>query len=107
MRAKLKQVNSELKRHQHLPVPEHGRRLASVVRGHLTYSPCQAIPTLWTFYRQVAHCWMRVLRRRSQQHLLTCQRMGHIARWALSVRIVHPQPSLGFDARTYGKSPLR
>jgi RNA-directed DNA polymerase len=37
MRAKLKQVKAELRRRRHLPIPEQGRWLASVVRGHLAY----------------------------------------------------------------------
>ena len=37
LRAKLKQVKDELKRRRHLPVPEQGQWLASVVRGHLAY----------------------------------------------------------------------
>jgi len=30
-------VKAELERRRHLPVPEQGRWLASVVRGHLAY----------------------------------------------------------------------
>jgi RNA-directed DNA polymerase len=34
MRAKLRQVNDHLKARRHLPIPEQGRWLAAVVRGH-------------------------------------------------------------------------
>jgi len=37
LRAKLKQVKAELRRRRHLPVPDQGLWLASVVRGHLAY----------------------------------------------------------------------
>ena len=37
MRAKLKAVNDQLKRRMHQPIPEQGRWLASVVRGHMAY----------------------------------------------------------------------
>src|SRR5437016_3879561 len=37
MRAKLAEVNDQLKRRRHLPIPEQGRWLARVVRGHLAY----------------------------------------------------------------------
>ena len=37
MRAKLREVKTELRRRRHLPIPEQGRWLASVVRGHLAY----------------------------------------------------------------------
>jgi RNA-directed DNA polymerase len=35
LRVKLKQVKDQLVRRRHLPVPDQGRWLASVVRGHL------------------------------------------------------------------------
>jgi hypothetical protein len=34
MRVKLREVKDQLLRHRHQPVPEQGRWLASVVRGH-------------------------------------------------------------------------
>src|SRR5215471_7648842 len=37
MRAKLKEVKTELMRRMHLPIPEVGRWLRSVVQGHLAY----------------------------------------------------------------------
>ena len=37
MRAKLKQVKDQLTQRMHLPVPEQGRWLASVLRGHMAY----------------------------------------------------------------------
>jgi len=91
MRAKLKRVKTELKRRRHLPVPEQGRWLASVVRGHLAYYAVPGnIDAVGTFHR------------------LTWQRMSRlIDRWLPPVRIVHPQPSVRFDARTRGRSPMR
>jgi group II intron reverse transcriptase/maturase len=37
MRAKLKALKVELRRRRHLPIPEQGRWLASVLRGHYNY----------------------------------------------------------------------
>ena len=37
MRAKLKQVKDQLRQRMHQPIPEQGRWLASVVRGHMAY----------------------------------------------------------------------
>ena len=37
LRAKLKQVKAELRRRRHWPIPEQGRWLASVLRGHFNY----------------------------------------------------------------------
>jgi hypothetical protein len=38
MRAKLRDLKQQLQRQRHQPVPEQGRWLASVVRGHLVYA---------------------------------------------------------------------
>jgi group II intron reverse transcriptase/maturase len=109
LRAKLKQVKAELERRRHLPVPEQGRWLASVVRGHLAYYAVPGnIDAVGSFHRQAGRYWLRALRRRSQRHRLTWQRMSRlIDRWLPPVRIVHPQPSACFDARTLGRSPMR
>jgi len=109
MRAKLKRVKTELKRRRHLPVPEQGRWLASVVRGHLAYYAVPGnIDAVGTFHRQAGRHWLRALRCRSQRHRLTWQRMSRlIDRWLPPVRIVHPQPSVRFDAKTRGRSPMR
>jgi hypothetical protein len=44
MRAKLREVKAQLKRRRHLPIPEQGQWLGSVVRG-----PCSAFihPVRW------------------------------------------------------------
>jgi RNA-directed DNA polymerase len=109
MRAKLKRVKTELKRRRHLPVPEQGRWLASVVRGHLAYYAVPGnIDAVGTFQRQAGRYWLRALRCRSQRHRLTWQRMSRLtARWLPPVRIVHPQPNVRFDAKTQGRSPMR
>ena len=109
MRAKLKRVKTELKRRRHLPVPEQGRWLASVVRGHLAY---YAVPgngrAANAFRVQVSRHWLRALRRRSQRHRLTWERMNRLsARWLPPVRVLHPYPEVRFDVRTQGRSPVR
>jgi RNA-directed DNA polymerase len=109
MRAKLKEVNVELKRRRHLPIPEQGRWLASVLRGHLAY---YAVPTnsdaIQAFRTQVIRLWYAALRRRSQRTSLNWERMRRlVARWLPSARIQHPWPNVRFDARTQGRSPVR
>jgi hypothetical protein len=37
MRRKLSEVKVELKRRRHLPIPEQGKWLCSVVKGHFAY----------------------------------------------------------------------
>lgn len=109
MRAKLKQVKHQLRRREHLPIPEQGRWLASVVRGHLNY---YAVPgnsrAISGFRRQVGRLWRKALCRRSQRNRLPWTRMIRLlARWLPPSRILHPYPEVRFDARTRGRSPVR
>ena len=102
MRAKLREVNDQLKRRRHHPVWEQGRWLASVVRGHLAY---YAVPgntdAVSTFRCQVTRHWFKALRRRSQRTRMTWTRMGRIAtRWIPRVRAMHPFLAARFAART-------
>lgn len=102
MRAKLKQVNTELKRRRHDPVPEQGAWLRSVVQGHLVY---YAVPgntdAVQEFRTQAARHWYKALRRRSQKTRLTWTRMNRLAdRWLPRARVRHPYPAQRFAART-------
>jgi RNA-directed DNA polymerase len=102
MRAKLKGLKIELMRRRHLPLPEQGRWLASVVRGHSAYYAVPGnIDAVTAFRDAVRRLWLRALRRRSQRHRLTWERMGRLtSRWLPPARIVHPYPEVRFDART-------
>jgi RNA-directed DNA polymerase len=100
MQAKLTGLNTQIKRRRHLPVPEQGRWLASVVRGHQAY---YAVPgnfdAVNAFRTQVARHWYKALRRRSQRTRLTWLRMNRIVtRWLPHTRVLHPYPSLRFAA---------
>jgi group II intron reverse transcriptase/maturase len=109
MRAALVRIRDELKRRMHQPVPELGRWLASVVRGHMAY---YAIPgnaqAVGAFRKQVTRHWLKTLRRRSQRTTITWARMNRLeTRWLPKVRITHPYPDVRFDAKTQGRSPVR
>ncbi|NVB39966.1 group II intron reverse transcriptase/maturase [Pseudenhygromyxa sp. WMMC2535] len=109
MRAKLKAIGRELMRRRHHPLPAQGAWLARVLRGHLGY---YAVPTniekLGQFCREVVRLWLRALRRRSQRHRLTWERMKNLAgRWLPRAQILHPWPTIRFDANTRGRSPVR
>ncbi len=100
MRAKLKAVNDQLKRRMHQPVPEQGRWLASVVRGHMAY---YAVPgnheAVAAFCDQVTRHWRKALRRRSQKTRVDWRRMVRIRkRWLPPVRVMHPFPEARFAA---------
>lgn len=109
LRAKLREVAAVLRQRRHQPIPEQGRWLASVVRGHIAY---YGVPTnraaLDSFRSQAGKSWYRALRRRSQRTRLDWSRMGRlINRWLPSVRIAHPWPEQRFAVRTQGRSPVR
>ena len=100
MRAKLKVVKDQIKRRRHLPIPEQGRWLASVVRGHQAY---YGVPgnyrAVHAFRTQVTRHWYQALRRRSQKTRLTWVRMNRIVtRWLPPTRIMHPFPEVRFAA---------
>lgn len=108
MRAKLHEVKAELRRRMHLPVPDQGRWLRSVLQGHFNY---YAVPdnseALTTFRRQAVRHWRRSLSRRSQRAYVPWKRMDRIAaRWLPPARILHPWPEARFAATTRGRSPV-
>jgi len=110
MAGKLREVKASLMARRHLPIPDQGRWLASVVRGHLAY---YAVPgnrdAIGAFRDQVTRHWHQALRRRSQRaRALNWKRMHLLAkRWLPPARIMHPWPEARFDAITQGRSPVR
>jgi hypothetical protein len=80
--------------------------LRQVVSGHYQY---YGVPTNSTaigrFRDEVTRHWLRSLRRRSQRHGLTWERMRRLVRsWLPPAHICHPWPSVRFLATTQGKS---
>jgi hypothetical protein len=104
--AKLRSVKTELIRRRHLPIPEQGAWLASVLRGHVNYYgvPDNGQAILAFRYYATEH-WYRALRRRSQRDRLTWEQMKRLrTRWLPTPRITQPWPNVRFDARTQGRS---
>ncbi len=99
-RAKLAEVKAEIRRRRCLPIPDQGRWLAAVVRGHQAY---YAVPgnsdAVNAFRTQVIRHWRKALRHRSQRTRITWARMNRIAtRWIPQTRTVHPFPQARFAA---------
>jgi group II intron reverse transcriptase/maturase len=109
MRRKLQEIGKELKRRRHDPVPEQGKWLRSVIRGFDQYHGIPGnIYALDAFRHGVFWLWRNALRRRSQKHRLTIERMVRLSqRWFPHASIVHPWPKQRFDARTQGKNRMR
>jgi hypothetical protein len=92
----------ELRRRLHVPVPEVGKWLGAVLRGHFNY---YGVPNnasaLNAFRFFVSRLWCRSLRRRSQKHRMPWERMARIAlRYLPPVRITHPFPDARFHLTT-------
>jgi RNA-directed DNA polymerase len=109
MRAKLKEVNDQLKRRRHQPIPVQGKWLRSVVTGHIAY---YAVPgntdAVAAFRAQISRLWFKALRRRSHRKRLNWTQMGRLTTtWLPPARVRHPFPNVRFDARIQGRSPVR
>jgi RNA-directed DNA polymerase len=109
LRAKLLDVKQALRRRWHDPVPEVGKWLASVIRGHAQY---YGVPlnsrALQSFRHQVIWLWQRALSRRSQKGRVTWDRMWRIARrWIPRVHITQPWPTARLFLQTGGRSPVQ
>jgi hypothetical protein len=94
LQAKLNEVKAELQRRMHEPIPEQGKWLQAVVRGHLRY---YGVPmnhqALWLFRFQVGRLWHRALSRRSQNGRALWDRMQRlITRWLPMPAVCHPYP---------------
>src|SRR5579884_6226 len=89
--------------------PEGRTVVGELVRGHIAY---YAVPgnldVVRAFCEEVKRLWLRTLRRRSQRHKTTWERMQRLAdRWLPKLRVLHPYPEQRFDATTRGRSPVR
>lgn len=110
LRAKLKEVKTELRRRWHESEYEQGAWLQRVLRGYYNY---HAVPTnrqaLSAFRDQATRHWYQALRRRSQKDRTRWDRMHKLARrWLPYPRIQHPWPEVRFDVRqTQGKSRMQ
>jgi RNA-directed DNA polymerase len=109
VRAKLRANRLEMRRRMHQPIPEQGRWLASVLRGHCQY---YGVPdngkALSAFRYQIVRNWRWTLRRRSQRTGVSWERMWRLAdRWLPQSQILHPWPEQRFAAITRGRSPVR
>jgi len=100
MRAKLRQLQQQLRERMHDPVPQTGAWLQSVVQGYFNY---YAVPgnltSLGVFRDRVLVLWWRALRRRSQKHRISWTRTLTLAqRWLPPPHVLHSFPDARFTA---------
>lgn len=101
-RDKLRELKFELRRRLHDRVPDVGKWLKQVVRGYFQY---HGIPmnfrSLESFRHQVVRLWCRSLRRRSQKHRCSWQRVTRLAeKYIPQPKVVHPYPTQQFGVIT-------
>jgi RNA-directed DNA polymerase len=94
LQAKLNEVEAELRRRMHEPIPEQGQWLQAVVRGHARYYGVPMnMPALTMFRFRVGWLWQRTLSRRSQNGRVLWDRMRRlIRRWLPLPSVCHPYP---------------
>lgn len=96
LRNKLKEVRKEVMKRRHVPVPDQGKWLRSVVNGHLNY---YGVPgnrqATDTFRTEVMRDWFKALRRRSHKaRSLTWERFKRLVRtWLPTAKVRHPYPN--------------
>ncbi|MEW6746663.1 MAG: group II intron reverse transcriptase/maturase [Planctomycetota bacterium] len=98
---KISELKNALRQRLHWCIPEVGRWLASVLRGHYQY---YGVPfnydALACLYRALVRLWYRTLRRRSQRTKVTWARVERLAkRWLPRPRILHPYPEQRLTVR--------
>ena len=106
---KLRNIKQHLRRRMQEPPAQTAEWLRSVVQGYFNY---HSIPgnrrSLCAFRSGVVRHWRQVLSRRSQKAKLSWARMRHLIRCHIpTARLVHPFPSVRFDAIIQGKSRMR
>ena len=94
VRAKLRELKLALRQRINEPIPEVGKWLAQVLRGHYQYYAVpRNIHALTSFRYALVKLWKRTLGRRSQKGYITWERMTRLEqRWLPNAKILHPYP---------------
>ena len=109
MRRKLQEIKVTLRKRMHRPIPEVGKWLKTVLVGHYRYYGVPWNGKKLSRFRWLAmRLWCKTLRRRSQKHRITWERMYRIAeRWLPNPFIYHPYPLERLCVNTQSRSPVR
>ena len=101
MKAKLREIKETLRRLRHTPIDEQGRWLGTMMTGYFAYFAVQTDTYLLSAFRyHTSIIWFRSLRRRSQRHRLTWERMIRlIKRFLPSLSVLHPWPNHRFHVK--------
>ena len=105
-RRKLREIRQQLWRRMHEPIASTGEWLRSVLNGYYQY---HAVPgnlrALERFRYSVERLWRAALRRRGDKRKPSWEQLHPIFKfWLPHPVVVHPLPSVRFDARIQGRS---
>ena len=109
LRKKLQEGKAMLRRRRHWPIPRQGAWLQSVLLGQArSYGVPRNGSLLTVCCETLMRHWCRTLRRRSQRHRMTWQRIEALAEpWLPTPHILHPYPAQRLRVTTRGRSPVR
>lgn len=109
LRKKLQEVKQTLHERMHWPIRQLGAWLKSVLTGHYRYYGVpRNLGMLRVFRDRILRAWCHTLRRRSQRHRTSWQRMYRLeTRWLPAPHILHPYPAQRLRVMTRGRSPVR
>jgi RNA-directed DNA polymerase len=109
LRKQLQEVKQTLRERRHWLIEQLGAWLKSVViEPSRSYGVPRNMGRLWVVRERLLRYWCCTLRRRSQRHRMTWQRMYRLAtQWLPEPHIMHPYPAQRLCVTTRGKSPVR
>ena len=109
LRQKLQEITQTLRERMHWPIRQLGAWLKSVLTGHYRdYGVPRNLGMLRVFRERILRYWCHTLRRRSQRHRMTWQRIYVLAtQWLPQPHILHPYPAQRVRVTTQGRSPVR
>jgi group II intron reverse transcriptase/maturase len=109
LRKKLQEIKQLLRARMHWPIRQLGAWLKSVLTGHYRYYGVpRNMSRLRVFRERILRYGCQTLRRRSQRHRITWQRIYALAtHWLPPPHILHPYPAQRLRVTTRGKSPVR
>ena len=108
MRNKLADLKITMRARMHWSIADLGKWLKSVIVGHCRY---YGVPwngkSLTQFRSEIIRMWCKSLRRRSQKHRISWERMSRIAKsWLPYPFICHPYPLERMRVNNRSRSPV-
>jgi group II intron reverse transcriptase/maturase len=111
MRATIREIRVQLHKRRHEPVPVIGQWLSRLFKGYCNYYHVPGnTRRLDAFRREMIGAWRHALKRRSQRHRLSWERMTTLARLFIPYPRelpMHPHPITRFGVKTQGRSRMR